>query len=447
MYPIIAENIVYPLGDLIFQTSVIKYFHWLQKTQWWSPEQLKDLQDRKLRTLITHAYNKAPYYKKLFSNLGLMPSDIQTTEDLSKLPVLTKEDIRTHFDELKAADFDSHKPIPNATGGSTGEPLRYYISKDVSSINWASMYRGWSWAGYGFGDKRATLAGSSLIPGQSPSMFTRMRSAVERNLPLSAVHLNKEILSSYATRLASYKPDFLRGYPSAIYTMADYLKHTNIDTIKPKAIFTTAEMLLPNHREAIESQFGCKVFDQYGAYDGGGQAMECELHQGFHITVEKAIMEILDVKGNTSPPGESGRIVVTDLHNYAMPFIRYEVGDIGIMSNQPCACGRSLPLLKSIEGRTTDIIKFSNGVTIAGPAVTLMFKDREVKQYQLVQEAHNELTVSIVKNNNYTDVDTNKLLGVLKHHTGSGIHIHINFCDHIPNEPNGKYKFIIQKQG
>ena len=172
MYSLIAENIIYPLGDLALGTSVIKYYHWLQKTQWWSPEQLKELQDQKLIKLIEHTYSNVPYYRQLFDSLGLTPEDIQTTDDLKKLPILTKENIRSHFDELKATDFNKHKPVLNATGGSTGDPLQYYITKDVASITWAGMFRSWEWAGYKLGDKRATLAGSSLVPNNSPSLVT-----------------------------------------------------------------------------------------------------------------------------------------------------------------------------------------------------------------------------------------------------------------------------------
>jgi phenylacetate-CoA ligase len=446
MYSFLAKNIVYPLGDLALGTSVMKYYHWLQKSQWYSPEQLHEIQNSKLKNLISHIYNNVPYYKKLFMDYGLIPNDIKDMNDLNKLPILTKEIIRSHFDEFIPVNFKNYKPILNLTGGSTGEPLRYYITKDVASISWAGMYRGWGWAGYKFGDKRITFGGSSLVPNKKPSFLQLTRQRLERNLPLSVVSMNKEKYESCIAIIRKYKPIFLKGYPSSIYLLADYCMNNKINDIRFKAIFSTAEVLLPQYRELIQIQFNCKVYDQYGSYDGGGQALECEKHSGFHITVEKVIMEIVDENGSHVPPGQPGRIIVTDLHNYAMPFIRYDVGDIGVMDNEPCSCGRNLPMLKSIEGRTTDIIKFSNGICISGPAIVHLFRlQTHVKQYQVIQNAKDELLIKIVKAEGYSDIDTEIFMSVLKHHAGEGIEINLEFCDEIPTGSNSKYRFIISK--
>jgi phenylacetate-CoA ligase len=241
------------------------------------------------------------------------------------------------------------------------------------------------------------------------------------------------------------KPPFIYGYPSSIYLLADYCLRNNIQELSFKAVFCTAEVLLPKYRQVIESVFNCKVYNQYGSYDGGVQALECEEHCGFHISAEKVIVEIVDDEGNIVENGKTGRIIVTDLHNYAMPFIRYEVGDIGALSNKACPCGRDLPLLQSLQGRTSDIIKLSNGVTLAGPAVTLIFKDCNVKQYQLVQTDHNKLLVNIVKGENYSEADEKYFMGILKHHAGSGVSISVEYLDTIPLTQAGKYRFIINQ--
>ena len=441
MYNYFSINFIYPIGDLIFGSSITKYYKQLEKTQWLSLEQLQEFQNRKLQMLIKHAFQNVPYYNQLFNNINLKCNDIKTISDLKKIPLLKKDNIRSNYDKIKAKNIYEYKPILNQTGGSTGEPLQYYITKDVASITWAGMFRGWGWAGYKIGDKRITFGGSSLVPDAKASLFQRLRQLLERNLPLSAVSMTEQKYEHYISIIRKYKPKFLKGYPSSIFLLADFCKDHNINDIKFKAVFSTSEVLLPHYRQLIEKQFQCKVFDEYGSYDGGGQALECEFHTGFHISVEKVIMEITDDNGIPVPPGKPGHIVVTDLHNYAMPFIRYDVGDIGIMDDKPCPCGRSLPLLKEIHGRTTDIIKLSNGVSIAGPAVTLIFKDCHVKQYQLVQISGNEILVKVVKGENFSEKDENHFMNILKHHVGKDIKVNIEYCSAI--SLNNKYRFII----
>lgn len=445
MYLFLAEKIIYPLSDISLGTSVMKYYHWLQKTQWWSPEQLQELQNVKLRALVKHAFENVPYYQSIFKERGLTYKDIQTIEDLHKLPILTKSDIRQSFKDILAKDFKRWKPILNSSGGSTGEPLKYYITKDLASISWAGKFRGYSWAGYRIGDKHLKFGGSSLVPEEAPSIVKALRNKLERNLNVSALSMNKAKYDEFIKIIRKYKPDFLNSYASSIYHFSEYCKNNNIDDIGFKAIFSTAEVLLPRFRTAVESQFQCKVFDQYGAYDGGGQALECHEHQGFHISVEKAIMEIVNERGKSLPAGKSGSIIVTDLHNYAMPFLRYEVGDIGMLANEPCTCGRSLPLLKALEGRTTDIIRLSNGITITGVLITSIFAELPVKQFQVVQETKDKLLVKIVKDDAYSDIDTGYITRVLSHHAGKEIDIQLEFCDKIPVGKNSKYRYVISQ--
>jgi len=446
MYSFLASKLIYPLGDKIIGTSVMKYYHWLQKTQWWSPKQLQEFQNSRLQLLIKHVVNDVPYYKRLFSDMGISVNDIQNIDDLVKLPILTKKDIRRNPKDMLAMDFKKWKPIPDATGGSTGEPLKYFITKDLASINWAGNFRGWGWGGYKLGDKRIAFGGSSLVPNENPTVFDIARDKLERNLRLSAVSMNVQKYEEYIRRIRMSKSRFIYGYASAVYLLADYCKLNNINDISFDAVFSTAEVLLSEFRETIEQQFKCKVFDEYGSYDGGGQAMECEKHQGFHITAEKVIMEIADENGKRLPPGTPGRVIVTDLNNYAMPFIRYEVGDTGTMSVVPCECGRGLPLLKTLEGRIPDAIKFSNGVILSGAAVPCMLKGRSIKQYQLEQVKDDELLVRIVKDNDYSDTDTRYIQNILEHHCKRGVTVKLVFCSNITTSGNGKYRFILSKK-
>lgn len=443
MYSAIAKHILYPVGERLLRTTLLKYLKELEETQWWSPEQLRELQNKNLRALIRHAYKNVSYYHHIFEERGLIDKDIQTVEDLPKLPILTKDDIRQNFHDLMANDSKKRKPFLNTTGGTTGDPLKYYIDMDVASINWAGMFRGWAWAGYKLGDKRATIAGSSLVT-DKPTFKTRARNIIERNLSLSALDMSEQIISSYARRLRRYKPLYIRGYPTVLYLFADYLNMQGISDIRPKAIFSTAEMLLPHYRRIIEEQFRCKVFDHYGCYDGGPQAMECPQHCGYHISAEKVIMEFVGEEGKLVPPGCSGRIITTDLRNYTMPFIRYAVDDMGVLAREQCPCGRGLPLMKSIEGRSTDIILFSDGAAVPGPSIVDLFKKFQfIKQYQIIQDVVDHLLIKVVKKESYTDEDTAHFLSVLKDHLSKRAKIEIQFVDKIPPTKAGKWKFII----
>lgn len=218
MYSAIARHIFFPIGEAFLGTRMLKYLKELEETQWWSPAQLQELQNRKLRALVEHAYENVPYYHRLFKDRGLTDKDIQTVEDLQKLPILTKDIIRQNLSDLIARDSNRRRPFLNATSGSTGEPLKFYIDMEVTSISWAVMFRGWEWAGYELGDKRATIAGSSLVPDKSPSLVNRLRWLSERNRPFSAVHMDKEAMVSYARRVLTdsggiQKEAYILGVP------------------------------------------------------------------------------------------------------------------------------------------------------------------------------------------------------------------------------------------
>jgi phenylacetate-CoA ligase len=189
--------------------------------------------------------------------------------------------------------------------------------------------------------------------------------------------------------------------------------------------------------------FQCDVLDGYGACDGGTAAFECREHTGYHMFVERMVMEFVDDDGNHVAEGENGSIVATDLFNYAMPFIRYDTGDMGVYSTEECSCGRKLPLMKKILGRTTDILRFKTGAVLSGPSLTLIFKDFDIKQYQIVQEKDDLLLVKLIKGNNFDDNDTERLHKILRNYAGKAVEVRFEFVQSIPTTKSGKWKFII----
>ncbi len=449
MYPCFFEHLLLPVVEWKYGMNIRKHLRELEETQWWPIERLRELQNERLHGLIVHAYDKVPYYRSIFQERGLTPNDIQSVNDLYKLPILTKKQVWRNSKELLSSDFDQRKPKLNltsgsTTGGSMAQRLQFYIDWESWSMSWACIYLGWRMAGYRFGDKMATLSGFSLFPDEKDMTFRdRVRLLIERNLALSVVRMSDDIMRRYSELIAKHRPKFLRGYPSGIYIFANYLKRNGLNPIEPKAIFTTAELLLPKQRSLIEEVFNCRVFDGYGCGDGGGSAVECTEHNGHHIPMQRVVMEFVNNEGQHVPAGQPGSIILTDLFNYSMPFIRYEVADIGVPSDRMCPCGRGLPLVESLMGRTTDVIKFRDGIVLSGIALMAILEHFPIQQFQAVQIDVDNLIVRIVRDKSYTKEDSDRLLRTLQYHVGPQANIDLEFVEEIPTTGVGKRLFII----
>jgi phenylacetate-CoA ligase len=366
---------------------------------------------------------------------------------------LTKKDIRQHHRDMVAKNFNRLSPVASSTSGSSGEPLQYYITKDVASINWAGVFRAWGWSGYRIGDKRVNIGGSAMVPAKSLDLQKRIRLLLERTILVSTLNINDQKMHDYIHKLLRYKPQYIYGYASSIYLLAEYLIKNNIDGIQPQCLFSTSELLLPHYRTTIQKAFHSQVIDCYGSYDGGSQAIECSSHDGYHMTSEKSIIEFVDEIGKTVNNGEPGEIICTDLYNYAMPFIRYAVGDIGILENKRCSCGRGLPLIKSIEGRSLDFIFLPNGNKIRGLDFVDVFYQYQINEntkelstivrFQIVQNRLDELIVRIVQEASPTENEIKYIKAKIVDILDYPLNIKVEFTHAIEDSANGKRNFII----
>ncbi|HOB43289.1 MAG: hypothetical protein WBJ06_07590 [Candidatus Methanoculleus thermohydrogenotrophicum] len=436
------------MNDFIAGTDISRQLTLLEKSQWWQPEELQDYQNKRLRSLIHHAYTNVPYYHDLFRSLGLSPSDIATRDDLVKLPVLTKEDVRKNPGKFVARNIPQKSLIHQTTSGSSGKVFEYFIDRDTLSISRATTLRGWEFAGYRVGDKIATLAGSSLLPENVP-LYTKIRFKFSHNLPLSSYNLNSERLNGYLQQIIEFNPRYIRGYPSSIAILAEHAIEHGIDAINPEGVMTTAETLSKTQRETISAAFQCDVFDQFGCFDGGANACECDQHSGYHISVERSVHEFLDDSGSPVAPGENGHIILTDLWNYAMPFIRYDAGDMGVPADRICPCGRGLPLLERITGRTAEQVVLPDGKRLPGLLLTDVFEDGDVvtaiQDYQIVQEKVDEFVVNIVQSDRYSPDINNEIQKFFWGHLGRDVEIRFNFVDEIPRTDSNKRRIVICK--
>jgi len=448
VYNYIGRNIILPASDIVLGTEVSKQLRFFEKTQWWKPQELEDYQNKKLRALIKHAYKNVPYYHNLFRSLNLYPEDIKTKDDLSKLPILTKEEIKKNPDFFLAKNIKKKDMIKGATSGSSGKVFEYVIDKYVLSAYRAVGLRGWGFAGYGVGDKIVTIAGSSLLP-QKMTLLQKITFKANRNLPLSSYNMDDRTVKNYIYRILKFKPKFIRGYPSSIAIIANYLLENDMHGIKLAAVMTTAETLYKRDRELISSAFGCDVFDQCGCNDGGENLCECKEHAGYHIAVERAIHEFINDANEPVSNNETSHIILTDLWNFAMPLIRYDAGDIGIPSDEMCPCGRGLPLVKTIMGRTVDRIVLPSGDLLPGLILTDIFEKEgiadRVINYQIIQEEVDKFTVNIVKNEGYDNETSAKIHNFFVGHLGGSIDVKFNFVGTIPRTNANKRRIVISK--
>lgn len=319
--------------------------------QYWSDEQVQVYQTERMHQIVSHAYKNVPYYKRQFTELGLSPDSFCNISDLNKLPIIRKIDVYNEFTNFLSMNHDKFNPMDRSTGGTTGLAFKFYNDTCSWGINWATKIRTFTWGGYQYGkDRVAVMAGGSLFPEGNFTTRSRLWRAINNYLVLPITVMTDETMDDYYYKIMRQKVRFLRGYPSAIYTFAKFLNKTS-RTLPLTSVFTTAEMLHSHQRLLLEQVFCCKVFDTYGCGDGMGGANECDKHEGLHINVETSIMQIVDKDGNEVGPGETGEIVLTALHDFAMPLIRYAPGDLAIKGSKLCSCGRTLPLISKIVGK------------------------------------------------------------------------------------------------
>jgi phenylacetate-CoA ligase len=425
-----------PQFDSMYKASI--------KSQWTSYNSQEEIQEKQLKYLIDFVYNNVPYYHKLFNNLKLEPSDIGSVTDLEKLPILTKTIIRNNWEDFKPVNLNHMKYYTNSTGGTSGTPFKYRLLKKDRFFSGAMLYRGWGYAGYELGDKMAFLAGSSLDVGPKP-FFIKKVHEISRNIrKMSSFDMSRNDMKQYADTINSFKPLFLRGYASSINFFANFLNENNIAVSSPQAIYTTAEKLLPHMRKNIENVFSCEVYDGYGLNDGGISAYECPEHNGLHIDTERSIMEIVDESGSQIEDGV-GKILATSLHNFAMPFIRYDTGDMGHIIDDECGCGRDSKLLEEVIGRQQEMLITPEGKNIHGEFFTHIFWETHgIKEFQVVQEHLNKLTIKIIPEADFDEKNLNTIKWYINKKSTEW-NVDFKIVNEIERTKAGKYKFIISE--
>jgi phenylacetate-CoA ligase len=451
LYSLFSQNVVLPFYDLVRHTSRFRYSRVLDKTQWLSRAELEQLQCYNLRKLLAYAYNYVPYYHRVFKERNLFPSDIKAVEDLVKLPVLTKADIRMHKQDLVSTLYTDRDLVPFRSGGSSGDQVRFFVTNDQLSWEIAAEFRAYGWAGYSLGDYCFMFWASPIDLSKSKGFQKGLTKKLERVFIANTYIMSDKVLANFASLLLSKRPEIVRGYASSVYLMAKYLVDHRIESVRPRAVITTAETLFPSMRQMIEEAFGCEVFDFYGSREIGGMASECEHHSGYHISVENVAIEFIQDEEQVAA-GEKGVMFLTSLRNYGMPLIRYKVGDVGEPRDDVCECGRGLPLVSSLSGRMSDFMAVYDQalgrVMPVGPIYPLIIYGLmhvPLKGVRVFQNELNRLEVKAVKDSGYTKKHSDYLIAFFKDALGENIQIDIDFLDSIPPLPSGKRSVFVSK--
>jgi phenylacetate-CoA ligase len=422
----------------------LKALHQLEESQWMPREKIREAQREKLMPLLSHAASHVPYYREEFGRLGIISEDIKGLEDLGRLPVLKKNIIRDNFSRLVADNVAPKVCWPSSTSGSTGFTLDFYHDRRTSNFTRALGLRGNEWTGWTIGDRHAVLWGLTADDMTTGLYGWIKNSVIHRRMFLSSYEMNNEKMIDFRQRINKFKPLLIEGYASALNLFSQFLKDHQLWIYRPKGVISTAETLNSQQREVISSAFHCRVYNRYGSREVSGIAQECEEGSGLHIFAEHVIVEVLNERDEPCRPGEIGKIVVTDLDNYAFPFIRYEIGDLGVASEKVCPCGRGLPLLASVEGRVWDVIIGANRNRLVG-TFWLVHGIKGIRQFQVVQDRIGELKLNVVADPGFGEGERQKLIQRVHANCGMDMKVDIQLVDSIPPADSGKHRYIISK--
>ncbi len=440
----LIAKLLFPLQERAKGHSTVRVRNQMEASQWWSQDQIKTLQLARLRNLLLHAQKHVPYYRQLFEEIGFKAEDIKSLADLPRLPLLDKAIIRANTEALKSEHARNLARFN--TGGSSGEPLIFYIGKERVSHDVAAKWRATRWWKVDIGDPEIVVWGSPIELGAQDGVRA-MRDKIFRTKLLPAFEMSESKLDTFLQQIRTTRPKMLFGYPSALSHFARHAqaKGIGMDDLGIRVAFVTSERLYDEQRRQISQTFGCPVANGYGGRDAGFIAHECP-EGGMHITAEDIIVEIIDPQGAIVPAGESGEIVVTHLATKDFPFIRYRTGDVGKLDSEPCSCGRGLPLLKEIQGRSTDFLIAKDGTVMHGLALIYILRDLpQVHSFKIVQESLDFTQVFIVPTGELSDEVVAKIQHGFQARLGQQVTIAVEAVQHIPLEKSGKFRYVVSK--
>ncbi|HEY4708316.1 MAG TPA: phenylacetate--CoA ligase family protein [Thermodesulfobacteriota bacterium] len=425
-----VRHILFPAHEYMKGHSTMRMLKELERTQWLSGVELKALQAEKLRAMLENLRSSVPYYR-----------DLPLDGDLSSIPFQTKKEMNANRDAMRSEKASGL--ARSNTGGSSGEPLIFYLGKKRISADVAAKLRATRWWGVDIGDREAVVWGSP-VELTKQDRLRQVRDWAMRTRLLSAFDMSEEVMDRYLAFLTGFHPRHVFGYPSSISLLCAHAKKAGIrlDRLGVKVVFCTSERLYDHQRELIRETFGAPVANGYGGRDAGFIAHECPEGR-MHVTDDNIIVEIIGPSGEVLPAGETGEIVVTELESWEFPFLRYRTGDVGSLSSEHCACGRGLTVLKSVEGRSTDFIVTPDRRVMHGLALIYVVRDTEgVDGFKIVQEDYDLIRVLLSVNERFTEKGEEGIKAGLEKRLGPGVAVRIEYMDKVGPEKSGKFRYV-----
>lgn len=444
LYTRLAAGLVFPLHERLKQHDSVARRRALEASQWWSRERIASLQLARLRQFLINAARDVPYYREVFAERNLDPARLASVSELARYPLLAKPLVRANAERLKSARAGALKRYN--TGGSSGEPLVFFMGKDRVSHDVAAKWRATRWFDVDIGDRELVVWGSPVELG-AQDRVRLLRDRLLRTELLPAFDMSPASLDRYVARIRQFRPAMLFGYPSSLSMIAAHAERGGqvMSDLGIKVAFVTSERLFDHQRAQISRVFGCPVANGYGGRDAGFLAHQCP-SGGMHISAEDIVIEICDDDGRPLPPGERGEIVVTHMATGDFPFIRYRTGDIGALDDRACGCGRGLPLLREVEGRTTDFVYAADGTPMHALALIYVLRDLPgIAQFKVVQESLQRVSVSVVPDAAYGEAVAERVRGGLRQRLGAGVDVVVEVVDVIPPERSGKFRYVVSQ--
>ena len=439
---------LYPLYESRLRgRQTLTYLTEYDAQQWLPAEELQALQMRKLRRLLAHCQETVPYYRRRWKELGLDWQDIRTQADFAELPLISKDDIRAHYDDFVSEPWRG-KTLRKTTGGSTGQPFSLEYTRESYERRMAVMMRGYGWAGWRPGVKRLDVWGTELGVQSIPRRIkTKAFDAAMGRRVLSCFEMHRDNIGEFVAEIDRYRPAVIVGYTGALETMAAWIADHRGATWVPQAVITAAEMLSAEQRTLIQSSFRAPVFHTYGCREFMLIGAECAEHRGYHASADHLVIEVADDRGRPVHEG-AGNIVLTDLHNDGMPFIRYLNGDMihAHTDASPCACGRGLPLLGAVEGRRLDMLTTPDGRFIPGEFFPHLIKDIPgIEAFQVRQTHADQLVVLMVRPGDVPEAKLAFMRSAIDKVVGTDMKVEFRFVDEIPLTPSGKRRVAVRE--
>ena len=426
-------SVIYPLAEKVKGTNSIEWYHRILEMNTWSKEEIRDWQEEQLQRIVNQAYHHTIYWKRIFDERGLKPSDIQTMDDLKKLPILTKNDIRDHYNEIVPDNLEEFQYRKDQTGGTTGEPMRYLVDEEVWGFGTANKIVAWRTTGYRFGDAFMALGSAALFKKKAP-LTRRVLDWIRNERAFNSMNMDEDLCRRYIEAMEKEGIHYVYGYASSIFLLAKYALDHKIDMSHMRGVFTTSENLTALYRETIEHAFSCCVMDCYGARDAAITAYEIT-HGNYYLGYE-AFVEVVD---EFEP--NKGTLLSTNLLSMTFPLLRYNYGDAGELNNSSQEYNGQV--LHRIYGRTSDVLRLDNGHVLTSPGFTILMRNFNVKAYDIQKLSGSSVRMQIVPAEGWNKEQETKLITEMLWFVGEGCDFTLEYVEKFEELKNGKRRYFM----